>query len=818
MAPSTASKPIFDGRLTRRQHLALGAIALCALALRLLYLWGQAENNPFFEIVRGDAYDHHAWAQAIAFGPGMEPEPYYRAPFYYHLLAGLYLVAGPSIVTARLAGACLGAITTYAIARLGAGLAGYRAGVLAGLLAAVYWPAIYFDGELLTVGLECLLEVALILALLVATRRNSLGLLALAGIGWGLCVITRPNFLALAPAILAWLFIALPGAAFAPRKWLAAGVVLIAAACVVAPVSLRNARVSDAPVLITYSGGVNFYIGNNPDSDGISAALPGGRRSLRGGYEDARRIPENELGRSLGPAEISDYWYGRGLDWMRSEPGAFAAHLVKKIRLFWSPVELPNNQPIRFFAGLSPISILFWVGFPLLAVLGLAGFALEARDWKRWFLPGAFLLIYMGTVVLFFCNARYRLPVYPLLAVAAGAGLSRLPRLFAEGRRGSLLLYAGVGLLAAAGLAMNPPEDRDAFHRANRGEGHKALGDLRAAAPLSDRQSQNAALSHFEAAVRLKPGSPHMHLALAREQSRLGQTGRARENLAAAVRRFPDNAEVRLELGRVLAGLAEPGAALEQFRAATELQPAYGAAQEELGCLLVRTGNPGRALEPLRSARQLLAEPFRTHLCLGDAQFALRDTDAALVEFAAAGEIGPDRAAPLLRMGDTHLLRGEVEPAILDYRSALERQANLPATSQNLAAALRRTSRYAEVIAVLEEAIEYSPRDGELLAALAFARATSPLAELRQGERSLELAKRAAAAQRTPSVETLDARAAALAELGRFEAATMAVQEALASARAGGRIDLVPRLEARLTGYRANRPYRDPLPSSPPLP
>jgi Flp pilus assembly protein TadD len=119
---------------------------------------------------------------------------------------------------------------------------------------------------------------------------------------------------------------------------------------------------------------------------------------------------------------------------------------------------------------------------------------------------------------------------------------------------------------------------------------------------------------------------------------------------------------------------------------------------------------------------------------------------------------------------------------------------------------------------VLEEAIEYSPRDGELLAALAFARATSPQAELRQGERALELAKRAAAAQHTPSVETLDARAAALAELGRFEAATMAVQEALASARVGRRIDLVPSLEARLAGYRANRPYRDPLPSSPPLP
>ena len=158
-APSTVhenlrtGRPLFDGRLTGRQDMALIGVGLLALGLRLAYLWGLARNNPFFELVRGDAYDHHAWAESIAVGSGMEAEPYYRAPLYYYLLSGLYMAVGPSIIWARIAGAFLGSLTVYAIARLGAGLWGYRAGLAAGLLAAVYWPAINFDAELLTVGL-----------------------------------------------------------------------------------------------------------------------------------------------------------------------------------------------------------------------------------------------------------------------------------------------------------------------------------------------------------------------------------------------------------------------------------------------------------------------------------------------------------------------------------------------------------------------------------------------------------------------------------------------------------------------------------------
>jgi len=817
MTASTPHETVFDEPLTRRQHLVLLGIAGLALTLRLVYLWGQARNNPLFEIVRGDAYDHHAWAQALAFGPGLEPEPYYRAPLYYYLLADLYRMVGPSIVWARIAGACMGAATTYAVARLGAGLGGYRTGLWAGILAALYWPAIYFDGELLTVGLECLLEVGLLLGLWVATRRNSLPLLAVAGALWGLCAITRPNFLVLAPALVCWLFIALPGAGLTARKALATGVVLISAGLVIAPVTLRNALVGGEAIPIAYSGGLNFYIGNNPDSDGISAVLPGGRRSLRGGFEDARRIPQVQLGRPLSSGEISDYWFARGFDWIRSDPGAFAAHLVHKLRLFWSPVELPNNQPIRFVAEQSRIPGFFLVGFPAIAVLGLAGFALVRRDWKRWVLPGSFLLLYMASVVLFFCNARYRLPIFPLLALAGGAGLGRLPLLLGEKRWTDLGVYVGVGMATALALATNPPGDRAAFHEANRGEGHKALGDFYAAAPLSDRDSHAKALDHFQAGVRLKPASPYLRLALAREQIRLGHDRDAGIQLQQATRNFPKNAEVRLEFAQALAASGRLAAALEQFETAVELQPAYGDALLGLGCLRVQIGQPNRALEPLETAAALLPNPLPARLCAGSARLGLGQADAALSEFTTALEHNPRSANALQGMGDSHLFRGDINSAIPHYRMALKQNPNLPASSQNLAAALGRLSQYAEAISVLESAVRHSPKDSELLAALAFVLATAPQPHLRQGEQALAYAKRALAASTRPRSDALDAQAAALAELGRFEAAAETGLRALDVAREHESPDRIPALEQRLQGYREGRPYRDPAPPVSPV-
>ena len=72
--------------------------------------------------------------------------------------------------------------------------------------------------------------------------------------------------------------------------------------------------------------------------------------------------------------------------------------------------------------------IILWIGFPIIACLGLAGLTSIRGDWRVWALPILYLIICMGSVILFFCNARYRLPVVPALILLAALGIVRFVR------------------------------------------------------------------------------------------------------------------------------------------------------------------------------------------------------------------------------------------------------------------------------------------------------------------------------------------------------------------------------------------------------
>ena len=792
--------------LAPSQHRLLLLITALALAIRLLYLWGQARNNPLFLYPRVDAHWHQAWAEQIAAGQGMDPEPYYRAPLYYYLLGGLYWLTGPDVLWGRLLGCGIGTLTTYLTARLGCTLGGFRVGLVAGLLAALYWPGIYFDGELLTASLECLLAVALVLLLLRAGR--SAGIIGFFGAGliWGLACITRPNFLALAPCILVWLFLFVPVVVSTGQKWARTGALLSGLALMILPVTARNLAVSGEPILITYTGGVNFYIGNNPDSTGISAVIPGTRRSLEGGFRDARRIPESELGRELSAQELSDYWWDRGLEWIQKDPAGWVGHTVYKSRLFFSPIELPNNQPIGFFASLSEISSLFWVGFPLIGALALASLCVLGSRWREWFLPWGFAVTYAGTVILFFVNARYRLPIYPILIVSASAGMVEVAR-SVNARSGRTLIGYGLALgLAAIFIATNPPPEREAFQQADRGEGYGILGSHSAGLGATTPEKQEQALRYFQEAVRLKPDSPQLQLALARQLQAMQRPGESERVLSRAARSFADSAEVHFEYGRFLAQSERNREAVQELQNAVRLQPAYAEAHQALGCRLAAMSRFAKAEPHLYRATQLDSNLHTSSLCLATIRLQQGRLPEAKALYLKVTEEEPENSQALLGLGDTAMLTENTSEAISYYRAALGMNPALPSASQNLAAALWSHGAYDESLSVLNRGLASSPEDRGLQIELAWRLATASEPRLRNGTQALRLAE--AAGMHRPSLETYDTLAAALAELGRFEEARQALESGLALPQARLNTGRASAMQERLSLYQAGRPFR----------
>ncbi len=420
-------------------------IFLVALAYRALYLF-EASRLPSFSLFYMDQEYHLEWAKAIASGVWAPPysllrnSAFFRAPLYPHLLAGLFKLTGPNPLVARLVQILIGSLSCSLAYALATKLLGRRVGILTGVFCALYWVLAYFDGELLMPVLLVFLVLCAFLLAFLAVERASPVLSGLSGLAYGLYAIGRPNILAFIPLAVLWM------AREARREGGRRGLLmalLFAVLCALPPtaVTLRNRAVSGDWVVVASQGGVNFYIGNNPESDGMQAVVPSTRQTWWGGYENTIAMAEEAVGRSLGPSEVSGYWFGRALDYVRGNPGDWLRLTGRKALAHIGDVELPNNEPYEARRGrywtlravplsFAPLFALFLVALP--AMLRFGRLPARMRE-KRCGLPQRmvrlillFSLVYSLTVVAFFVTGRYRVPILPFVVTGAATALVML--------------------------------------------------------------------------------------------------------------------------------------------------------------------------------------------------------------------------------------------------------------------------------------------------------------------------------------------------------------------------------------------------------
>jgi 4-amino-4-deoxy-L-arabinose transferase-like glycosyltransferase len=371
-----------------------------------------------------DAKYHHEWALEILSGNFWGHEVFFRAPLYPYLLAFLYKISGTSIAFAIFFQQIIGMGTAVLVYLLARQFFVRGVSLLAGVLAALYWPFVYFEGDLLIVTLIVFLDVLALILLIKSMRTGRTRMFLTAGLVLGLSALARPNILILLPVVpLAFHMFERSGAghrAAASQQWLKGTLlVYVAVVCVILPVVVRNYIVGRDIVPIASQGGVNFYIGNNPQSDGRTAIVPGTRWDWWGGYEDAIRIAETARGRPLRPSEVSNYYFEQGLAFVFGSPDRSIPLLGRKFGMFWAGGERSNPKSISFFWHRSGLGKLPLPGFWLVAPLGLAGAVLLWRRRRDFWLLYLFVASYMIGVIAFFVNARFRLPVVPVLIVFA---------------------------------------------------------------------------------------------------------------------------------------------------------------------------------------------------------------------------------------------------------------------------------------------------------------------------------------------------------------------------------------------------------------
>jgi tetratricopeptide (TPR) repeat protein len=629
----------------KRERWILAAILLAAFLLRVVYIL-QSRANPFFAEPAMDAGYHLEWARALVAGKEFQPGPFFRAPAYPWFLALCLRVCGGDLCAVRSVQALVGSASCWLAYCLGARAFDRRTGLVAAAIGAGYWMLVYFDAELLLPVLEVPTTMLVALAGLSWRDRPDGRRAAQLGLALGLAAIVRPNILLFAPLLGLWMLY--ESRARAPLERIRGlTLALLGLALPIAPITLYNGLVGHDWTLISTQGGLNLWIGNNPQADGASALVPGTRSDWWGGYHDAIQQAEAAEGRALAPSEVSAHYVRLVRQFWAEHPRRALELLFFKLRLLLTDRELGNNQDERFFA-LHFGPVLRWLpyGYGVLLPLALLGMGLCRRRWRALFPLYGLLPVYGASVVLFFVNARFRMPLVLPCAVFAAHALVWA----ADGLRARRWRPLALALACAGGLWLF-------VHHIPRGV---KLDDAQGWWQLGVRYAQQGdaqrALDQFDAALARDPSLARVHRDRGLALQQLGRLQEAEQELRRALalqRDDPANYDA------LYAFLADPArkrwaeARAVAESAVAEL-PAYGRARYDLGRALfeeqlARRGNSAPQpdeLPALRAARDAFTralalpgtpqERFNADFGLGEVLRLLGESRAALDAWRAA--------------------------------------------------------------------------------------------------------------------------------------------------------------------------------------
>lgn len=688
-------------------------IFIVALAVRLIHLW-QLKPSPFFDVLLGDAAGYDEWARRLAAGDWIGTEVFYQAPLYPYFVGLVFAVFGHDLLILRIVQAVIGSASCALLGLAGARLFSRPVGLIAGLGLALYAPAIFFDGLLqksvLDMFFVCLgLWLASRLVRGTATRSTWLAL----GLAMGGLALTRENALVFIVVILAWALwqpdveaglqsrlrpakAGLKSRLCRRVSWFLAGL-----AVVLLPVAARNYAVGGGFYLTTSQFGSNLYIGNNPGADGTYASIRAGRGAPEFERQDAREVAEQAVGRALTPAEVSSYWTGQVVNFVRTQPGAWLALTGRKIALLFNATEMLDTESQESYAEWSwPL----WLGgfaghFGVLVPLATFGVIAMWPDRRRLWLLHALALAYAASVVMFYVFARYRYPLVPFLLLYAAAGLAipfdspfdLRPRHWiagarAQGKRPWLTATAMVAVAIFANWPLLSTSLMRAITETNlatalqaQGRYDEAMTHYRLAlahhdtyAPaynnmgtaLRAQGQYDEAIAHYQRALALQPEYPDARFNLANAEMAKGQPVTAIQQFREALKREPNSVETHTNLAIALEASGDASGAIAEFREALRLSPRVSRSHRNLGNALANAGDARGALEHLSQAVALDAADADARYDLGSLLLELQRFPDAVTQFEAALKLAPQSAEAMNNLGIALASQGRLADAL----------------------------------------------------------------------------------------------------------------------------------------------------------
>jgi 4-amino-4-deoxy-L-arabinose transferase-like glycosyltransferase len=404
----------------RRFWLRLALVALLALTVRVGYV-GVAKWHD--EVEYSDALYYATQAQVLAEGGGFDHREYDRpaadhAPLTQISQAPTALVFGRSVLAQRLVQAVYGTLGVVAIALLARKVAGDKAALWAGGLAAVYPNLWVNDGVILAETLTTLLVALLLWSVYAYVDRPSGRLALLVGALAGVATLARAELALL--GLLAFLPVVYRAWPSWSRRAGAVGLAGLAGAVVLAPWMLYNAGRFDKLVLISTNDGLTLVGANcGPQYDGPDpglwdiACLPPGAfdREVQAGDQSTVNADYRHLAVEYAKDNLEDL------------PRIAAIRVARTWSLF-DPASM-----VRYSENEGREAPIGWAGFVtwwLLVPVAVAGaLVLHGRRRTIWPLLAPFVVVTLISA-LFYGLLRFRVPAEVSLVVLAGVALTEL--------------------------------------------------------------------------------------------------------------------------------------------------------------------------------------------------------------------------------------------------------------------------------------------------------------------------------------------------------------------------------------------------------
>jgi 4-amino-4-deoxy-L-arabinose transferase-like glycosyltransferase len=515
------------------------------------------------------------WAKNIASGDLLPDTAFMKWPLYAYFLALLLKLFAENLFLVYCVQFILGVLSCLLVYAIAKKLFDRKVALIAASLYTWYGLFIFYEGLFIYVTLSLFLNALFFLSVLhikdTPTKRNTFWI----GTFLGICTLTQPNIAVFGIAVMLFILIM---SEVSWQKFLTLFLTFLIGLCVITgSASFLNYVVEKDFILLSGNSGFNFYLGNNPQATGTFVCPPNFVSNQEGMIRDARIIATKELGRPLGTAEVSRFWFKRAMEFIRANPTNYLRLWAKKMMYLVNPQELMSDNEYPFVKNKISIFKILFMDLKFILPLTALGMWLGLKRLKE--LAPLYLIVFTLSlsITVFIVLTRYRVSALPYAMIFAAYGLVNTWEALRSRN------YVRVGWLCAGVIAIAVALNFNPLVTAQKNAVSSVSSDLVSLAmEYQLKGDYHNALLKFERAYRLNPRDQFVVFSLGFAYYQLKDIDAAEDKFKEALRINPLFVDAYYNLGYIYNRESRPQEAKEMLKKALALDPKNMSAHAEL--------------------------------------------------------------------------------------------------------------------------------------------------------------------------------------------------------------------------------------------